>query len=212
MASGERFWPNRLRWRLRGASQWPVFALATVLDTWIIHELPPISSDLEADSSLGVFPAFLIAGFGNLIIAAVAAPLLTRLLARRRPTPEGVPAAALDVDHDVLKDRVSSALLLAGIVACLIAGLANRPTIVQATDALEENGREVRLFVVRSGDEELERNLETADTIRLSTGFFRTCIARDDRRRRVCVLVDTNRDPIHVRRDPSAEPNSVFQR
>jgi hypothetical protein len=214
MPSNERFWPSRLRWRLRGATQWPAFALATALDTFIVHELPPITSDLHADSSLDLFPAFLIAAFGNLFIVAAVAPLLARGLVRRRAAaaPAGVDPAAFAPDREVLRDRVATGLLVAGIFATLIAGLANRPTIVQATDALEDNGREVRLFVERSGDAELRRNLETADTIRLSAGFFRTCIARDDRRRRVCILVDTKRDPIHVKRDPSGEPNSVYNR
>jgi hypothetical protein len=209
MASGERFWTSRLRWRLRGAVQWPAFALATVAETFIIHALPPITSDVYEDSSIDLFLALLIATFGNLFIVAVAAPLLARALARRRA--EALGPAADSVEREVFRDRIAGGLLIAGIFACLVAGLANRPTIVQATDALEENGREVRLFVQRSGDAELARNLETADTIRLSPGLFRTCIARDDRKHRVCLVVDTKRDPVRLKRDPSSEPNSVFQ-
>lgn len=208
MGSHERFWTSRLRWRLRGAVQWPAFALATVAETFIIHALPPIASDVYQDSSIDLFLSLLIATFGNLFIVAVAAPLLARGLARRRAETLG----ADTVEREVFRDRIAGGLLIAGIFACLVAGLANRPTIVQATDALEDNGREVRLYVQRSGDVELQRNLETADTIRLSSGLFRTCIARDDRHHRVCLVVDTNRDPTRLRRDPSSEPNSAFQR
>ena len=64
----------------------------------------------------------------------------------------------------------------------------------------------------RSGDAELRRNVEAADTIRLEDGQFRTCISRDDRRRRVCFVVDT-RDPVRLRRDPSsAEPEPSASR
>jgi hypothetical protein len=209
MASGERFWTSRLRWRLRGAVQWPAFALATVAETLIIHWLPPFASDLYADSSIDPFLALLIATFGNLFIVAVAAPLLARGLVRRRA--EALGPGVDPVELEVFRDRIAGGLLVAGIFACLIAGFANRPTIVQATDALDENAREVRLYVQRSGDPELARNLETADTIRLDDGLFRTCISRDDRRHRVCFVVDTNRDPVRLRRDRSAEPNSAFQ-
>ena len=82
--------------------------------------------------------------------------------------------------------------------------------IVSETEATEEVGRQLRAYVARSGSEELRRNLETANTIRLSEGFFRACIARDDRRRNVCLLIDTDKEPTEVRRDPSAEPNAGY--
>jgi hypothetical protein len=68
----------------------------------------------------------------------------------------------------------------------------------------------VRGWVYATGDEELIRNLDTSNTIRLADGSFRNCIARDDRRRRVCLLVDPTVEPTSVKRDPSAEPNSTF--
>lgn len=37
----------------------------------------------------------------------------------------------------------------------------------------------------------------------------RTCIARDDRRTFVCLLVDTRENPAQVHRDPSTKPNSA---
>ena len=72
--------------------------------------------------------------------------------------------------------------------------------------------RAIRAQAWRSGDPELRRNLETANTIRLGDGYFRTCLARDDRRRAVCLFVDTTRRPPQVTRDSSQEPNSVFRR
>ena len=85
---------------------------------------------------------------------------------------------------------------------CLVSGLANRPVIVSETEATEEVGRELRAYVQRSGSEELRRNLETANTIRLSEGFFRTCIARDDRRRYFCLFIDTDKEPTEVQARP----------
>ena len=36
----ERFWPARIRWRLRGAWMWPSFVAVTLLDGLILHLLP----------------------------------------------------------------------------------------------------------------------------------------------------------------------------
>ena len=44
--------------------------------------------------------------------------------------------------------------------------------------------------------------------LRLGDDYFRVCLARDDRERFFCLLVDTARDPPSVERDPSAEPNT----
>ena len=39
MASAERFWTRRLRWRLLGAWRWPAFAVAVAVDAVILHTL-----------------------------------------------------------------------------------------------------------------------------------------------------------------------------
>jgi hypothetical protein len=197
----ERFWTRRLRWRLRGALQWPVFVVVTLLEGIVLAELPPVAFR-DMDFVLGV----IIATFANLFLVGVVAPFLTRRLVARRAS------AVSEVEREVLRDRAGAMLLAAGLAAALVSGLANRPVIVSETEATEENARAVREFVNRSDSPELRRNLETANTIRLGEGFFRTCIARDDRRRYVCVFVDTTREPTSIRRDASAEPNSALTR
>jgi hypothetical protein len=194
MPSEERFWPSRLRWRLRGGLQWPAFVLFTLLDGVVIAELPPAVIK-EPNLIVGV-PA---ATFGNLVLIGAVAPFL----ARRMTESEGI-------EREVLQDRIAAIALALGLVACLVSGLANRPVIVSETEATEDVGRELRAYVERSGSQELRRNLETANTIRLSEGYFRTCIARDDRRRYFCLFIDTEKEPTEVRRDPSAEPNAGF--
>jgi hypothetical protein len=84
--------------------------------------------------------------------------------------------------------------------------------VVSETEDTERNAEAFRAFVLRTGDEELIRNLETANTARLREDYFRTCIARDDRRRYFCAFVDTSREPARVQRDRSAEPNSSYKR
>jgi hypothetical protein len=114
-------------------------------------------------------------------------------------------------EYEVLKDRAGTALLVAGVFGCLASGLAARPTVVSETEDTEANARAVQAYVNRSGDDELVRNIETANTIRLGEDYFRTCIARDDRRRFLCLFVETNESPPKVVRDPSQEPNSAYR-
>ena len=196
MSSEERFWASRLRWRLRGAMQWPAFVLFTLLDAVVISELPP-SVVREPNLIVGL----LAATFGNLVLIGAVAPFLARRLAQRESDQTG---------REILQDRTAAVLMAVGLLACLVSGLANRPVIVSETEDTEEVGRQLRAYVQRSDSEELRRNLETANTIRLSDGYFRVCIARDDRRRNVCLFVDTDKDPTEVRRDPSSQPNAGF--
>jgi hypothetical protein len=197
----ERFWPARLRWRLRGATMWPAFVLLTLVDGVLLNVLPPVRTGVD------LIPGVLVATFGNLFLIGALAPWLARRLRARQAPPSAPPQAALEL----LTDRIGTALLLAGLFGVLAAGLATRPLVVSETENTEENARAVRGWVYDSDDEELIRNLETANTIRLSDGSFRTCIARDDRRRRVCLFVDPTVEPTRVIRDRSQQPNSLFR-
>jgi hypothetical protein len=200
----ERFWPARLRWRLRGASMWPAFVVLTFLDGLLLHLLPPIGTGVD------LIPGIILATFGNLILVGVAAPWLARRIRARRPVtapPPAPPEAALEV----LTDRLGTALLMAAVLGIVAAGLASRPLVVAETKSDEENAHTVRRFVLHSGDRELIRNIETANTARLSEGYYRTCIARDDRRHYFCLFVDTDKEPTEVVKDPSSEPNSAYK-
>src|SRR5919199_4238902 len=152
MATRERFWSSRLRWRLRGAWQWPAFAVLTVVDGLILHLLPPMSGGVE------LVPALIVASFGNLVLMGAVAPWLARRLlvrARRARTAQvagaGVsPAAPLrsagwqgiaSAPHEVVGDRTATALLCAGALGLVAAGLAARPVIVTQTDDEEQNAR-----------------------------------------------------------------------
>jgi hypothetical protein len=201
MNQEERFWPARLRWRLRGATMWPAFIAFTLLDGLLLHLLPPIRTGVD------LIPGILVATFANLFLVGAVAPFLARRIGARRPGPPAPEQAA----HEVLVDRIGTAVLAAGVLGVLAAGLAARPVVVSETEETEQNARAVRAHVLRSGDPELVRNLETANTIRLAEGYFRTCIARDDRRHNYCLFVDTGDRPTQITRDPSAEPNSAYK-
>jgi hypothetical protein len=183
---------------------WPAFAVITVVDAVLLHELPPVGTGID------LIPALLLATFGNIVLVGLLAPWLARKTIARQPAPaEGVapPQARLEV----LADRIGTGLLLASVAAVVAAGLAAKPAVVSETEATEENANAVRDYVLHSGDSELVRNLETANTIRLADGYFRTCIARDERDRYFCLFVDTNREPTRLVKDESAEPNSTYK-
>jgi hypothetical protein len=55
----------------------------------------------------------------------------------------------------------------------------------------------------------MKRNLDTANTARLSSNFFRTCIANDHRTRYWCFFVDTKVDPAKLSVDRDSRPNSI---
>lgn len=186
--------------------QWPAFVLFTSLDGVVLDALPPIST-----TGLNLIEGVLIATFGNLVLIGAAAPFLARRLDRRRQAVAAAPALGrpAEVEREVLQDRVATALLAAGLAASLASGLANRHVIVSETEATQEAARAIDRFVAHSGNAELQRNNDTANTRRLADGYFRICIARDDRRRYFCYFVDTRRKPAKIVRDPSAEPNSI---
>src|SRR3954452_10632398 len=99
MATVGRFWTRRLRWRLLGAWRWPAFAVFTVLDAVLLHEL-----------GTGVrfnWPVSLIlASFANVALLA-AADALARVAARNRAA-HGVKE---DPHLEVTIDRGGIALL-----------------------------------------------------------------------------------------------------
>jgi hypothetical protein len=199
----ERFWPARIRWRLRGAWMWPTFIAITLLDGLILHLLPPVGTGID------IVPAILLATFGNLIVIGAVAPWLARRMWNRRPA--AVPGAPPRAQLEVLSDRIGTGLLLATVVGVLAAGLAARPTVVSETQDTERNAEAFRLLILHRGDAELIRNLETANTVRLGEDFFRTCGARGDREHYFCAFVDTSTDPPDVDVDGSAEPNTIYK-
>jgi len=182
---------------------WPSFIAVTLLDGLILHLLPPVRTGVD------LIPAILLATFGNLFLIGAMGPWLARRLWSRRPAAQ--PGAPPKAQLEVLSDRIGTGLLLATVLGVLAAGLAARPTVVSETEDTERNAEAFRALILHSGDDELVRNLETANTIRLREDYFRTCVARDDRRHYFCAFVDTSHHPARVQPDQSAEPNSAYR-
>lgn len=203
----ERFWTHRLRWRLRGASWlWPAFFVAVAVDALILHFLPPVGSEqqINAPAGLNLIGDLIVAGFVNLFLVAAIAPWLAKRLTER-PVPEGEPQPPYELHYG----RTAAILMAVAALGLVVVGLGNRPLIVSETKATETNARLVREYVLNHGNAEMKRNLETANTARLSSDFFRTCISNDDRTRYWCFFVDTKADPAKLTRDTDTRPNSL---
>jgi hypothetical protein len=200
----EHLWARRLRWRLRGAWMWPAYAVLTLLDAVILHELPPVSGGVD------FVPALILSSFCNLFLMGAVAPWLGKRLAQRERlgAGNGIP---LSVRVEVLKDRTAAVLLGLATLGLIAAGLAAQPLIVSETRDTERNAELVRDYVVREAPHEIQRNVDTANTVKLEDGYFRTCVNFDDRTRAYCLFVDVDAEPPIVRKDPSTLPNQEFK-
>ena len=195
----QRFWPTRMRWRLRGAWMWPSFAALTLLDGVLLHLLPPVRE------GIGLIPGILIATFGNLVLIGAVGPWLARRTWKRRQSAQ--PGAPPKAQLEVLSDRIGTGLLVASVFGILAAGLAARPTIVVETEQRERAAKLLEDYVNVHGDDELRRNLEASDTHRYADGYYRSCIPHDDRERWTCFFIDVREERSRFDLDPSQLPN-----
>lgn len=179
---------------------WPAYAVLTLLDALILHELPPVREGVD------FIPGLIVASFGNLFLMGAVAPWLGKRLAQREreAAGNGVPLA---VRTEVLKDRTAAVLLATATVGLVVAGLGNREVYVAETEALEDAAVAARGYVESNAPEEIRRNVEAINTDRLEEDYFRMCVPFDDRTRAYCLFVDTSVEPPSITRDPAQLPN-----
>jgi hypothetical protein len=194
---GEALWQSRLRWRLRGAMLWPAFAAAVVADAVLLDRLP-----VSGDGGPGLFAAVLLAGFLNLCLVAVAAPLAGHWLRRRRP---GMPTV-------IATDRAGAVLLAAACALVAVLGLMHRSTVRAARDDLSAQAAQARRFFVSQAPREFHANVDHLDTVKQGDDLYRTCVAGPDPDRAFCVFVNTDQSPPGVTRDPDQRPNAAVAR
>jgi hypothetical protein len=193
----EAMWTSRLRWRLRGAWMWPAFVVFTVLDGILIH-VQPIAGDATA-----IVPAFLLAGFFNLVAVAVVAKMAGWVVRRRwRP----------DLPRAVAQDYAGTALLFVVAAGIFAAGLAHQDAAEESKADFSAQSMAVRRWAAATAPPAYRRNIDRADTLKLDTDLYRTCLPGPDPTRALCVYVNTDRHPAGIRRDPSREPNESFAR
>ncbi|MBW3609524.1 MAG: hypothetical protein KY463_14510 [Actinobacteria bacterium] len=185
---------RRLRWRLSGAWLWPTFVLVTLLEMMLLHWLP-----IAGDGS-GWIGSLLLAGSLNVIAIALLGGLGGRVLRRRRR----------DLPKVVADDYAGLAALAVVGVAFLVAGLVHRPELAAEKAAFAQQSMAVRLWVESNGDDFTRAHVGAADTVQVDRDLYRTCVppADPDRRRWLCLIVDTSHQPPLVRRDTSRESNA----
>ena len=205
----DSFWLHRLRWRLRAAAWlWPAFGAAVLVDGAILHFLPPVGPDqqINAPTSLNLVGDVVLASFTNLFLIAVITPWLARRLAAR-PHLETQPAPP----YEVLLGRTAAILMGVAALGLVVVGLGNRPVIVSETQATEAAARTLRSYVNEHGSPEMQRYVGAgiANTVRLASNFFRSCVPVPSETKVTCFFIDTKADPPTIRRDPDTRPNRV---
>jgi hypothetical protein len=191
----DRVWtPRRLRWRMRGAWQWPVFAVLVVVDAVLLHALP-IAGDGPA-----LIPALLLAGFFSLVTVAVLAPLAGWMVRRRRR----------DLPDVVASDYAGAALLAGLTVVLVLLGLAHRGDVQARRDAFARGVHQAREYVAHTAPAQYRRHVDEMTSLRFDGGLYRMCVPGDDATRSLCLFVDTAQNPPGLRRDTNPLPNASY--
>lgn len=177
---------------MRGAWQWPTFAVITLVDAIVLHLLP------LAGEAIGLVPAFLLAGFFNIVAVAVLAPLGGLLVRRRRPS----------LPRIVADDYAGTTLLLGVGLALLAAGIAHRPAVQAQRDDFAAQSAQVRRYVLGQAPPEFRVNVDRADTWKQGPDLYRTCVPGPDPRKHFCVIVNTDQHPPGVVADRDQQPNA----
>jgi hypothetical protein len=181
----------RLRWRLRGAWLWPVFAVLTLAETLLLHWLP------LAGQGTDFIPALLLAGSLNLIAVALLGGLGGYALRRLRP----------DMPKVVADNYAGTIVLALVAVTFVTVGLVHHPEVVDRRAAFSAQSRAVQRWVQVNGDDFAIGHLDRADTLPIDEDLWRTCVPGPDPKRWLCLIVDTSKTPPDVKRDPNRESN-----
>jgi hypothetical protein len=180
---------RRLRWRLRGAWQWPAFVVLTAIDAVLIARLPFQGEGTD------VIGAALVATFFNLLAVALVAPLFGLLLRRRRR----------DLPFLIARDYAGTVVLALITVGLILGGWSHRSAVIAERADQRAVFAAVHNYVVETRPA-LMSGLGTMSVFRMEPEHYRACVDAPDRRP-VCLFVNTDRPPAGLVRDPSRIPN-----
>ncbi len=186
---------SRLRWRLRGAWQWPAFAVAVVAEAVLLNALP-----VWGDGVGGIVPGLLLAGALNLIVVAIVAPVAGIAVRRRRR----------DLPRAIASDYAGAALVGVLFLALLAGGVEHRGDLAAERLERAENAVAVARFV-RSQEPNYAHGLSAMDALQVEVGMFRTCVPGEDPDRPLCLFVRTDQDPPSIVRDRDRAPNAIYR-
>ncbi|MDA0181862.1 hypothetical protein OJ997_16280 [Solirubrobacter phytolaccae] len=181
---------RRLRWRLRGAWQWPTFAVATALGAVLVARLPFQGTGGDAVG------AILLVAFINLLAVAVVAPFLGLALRRRRQ----------DLPFIIARDYAGTALLVAIFAALLLGGIVHRSARLGQEADRTAVFLAVHDYVLREAPA-FAAGLGTLDSRQLEDERYRACVYRSGERHPICFFVNTDQSPAGLVRDTERLPN-----
>ena len=190
-------WRSRLRWRFRGALQWPLFVVLTIVDALLLGQLP-----IAGDGGTDLVPALLLAFFFNLVAVAIVAPVVAWRLRRRRA----------DLPKVIAEDRAGVALLCLVTLGFFVGGLVHRPQMQDAEHDLVVQQDAARRFAAREAPPEFRRRVAESNTLKLGDEYFRTCVPGPDPQRWFCVFVDTTQSPPGITIDTNRVSNQDLSR
>lgn len=190
----ESLWRARLRWRMRGAWQGPTFAALTLFEAILLHRLP-----ISGDGGSNVVGAFLLCGFFNLAVVGLLAPVVARVMARRRPS--GVPLS-------VVQDRVGTGLMSLLALGLVAIGIGHHSVVVRAGAEYAQQLQAVRAYVIHQAPRQYRAGIGSEEVWKQKDGFYRTCVPGPDDKS-LCLFVQTD-GVATVTRDPDTQSNSTI--
>jgi hypothetical protein len=184
----------RLRWWLRGAWMWPVFAGLTCVDALLLHLLP-----FQGDKA-DLVPSVLVALLFNWLAVAVLAPLIGWLIRRRRG----------DLPQMIATDYAGTGLLALVAVLLLAGGLAHHASVAQSRDRLRAAVLVGEDYIGHNAPHPFRELAGDSTTVTIERGrMYRTCATDLGGAHAWCVIVRTDGTAPRVR-FAGNEPNSSF--
>lgn len=190
----ESLWRARLKWRLRGALQPPVFVVTMLLGSLTLNRLP-----VAGDGGLDPVGGALLVGFLNLALVGFVGPVGARLVRSRRP---GGPPPA------IVADAVGARAMLGLLIVLVVAGVAHRPSVTRAGDDYAAQLEAVRNYLVHQAPKEYRAGLGRENVWKQGENLYRTCVPGPDPGRSLCLIVETGNGIPTVTRDDDQQSNS----
>lgn len=189
-------WLARVRWRRRGAWLWPMFAVLTIVDAVVGHELPPAgdTQTLVAAALLG----FALNLVGVIVLSFPAGALIRRVRG--------------DLPMVVARDY-GGVLVVAGIaVALIVVGAVHHSTVLHDRSALREATVRAEAWIAYRAPAEFRRNAALVNTFTIEPGnIYRSCVPSSRHRsRNYCVIVKPQLPMSESVRYAGSEPNWLF--
>jgi hypothetical protein len=191
----ERLWVSRLRWRLRGAWQWPAFGLLTLVDAILLTRLP-----FYGRGPGTLVGGMLVAAFANILTVAVIGPLVGLRLRRRRP----------DLPKVIASDYASTAVLALICAGFAVGGVLHRPALAAERQDVAAVAASTHDYVIAQ-EPGYRGGLAAIDAMRIEEDLYRSCVPGPDPRRWLCLFVSTDQSPPGVTADPDQAPNGAYR-